>query len=760
MRIKLAILILGLALILPGRLKAIARSLAGSEASQSQSQRITIKLDIPGRRGPVVFDHREHEGEINPDPAFPHKARSGVACIGCHHTVESITDMKQFRRCSECHKQEGDPANKADNQGIELNSREIYHRLCISCHRAGTFKVSNERIRNSSFTKCGECHDKGGRYELVEAVKEVQPEPPEPEILTAIERPRRVFRTPEDPPLGYAGRSTINAPPQTSPDYFARPDRWRIGFPPDPRYVQGRLLNPYRQNVFKGDYPILRQQNFLVVTASSETDANVKRLPVPSDVSSENPDSAEFFGRGRLVNFNQYFVLSFDFFHGDTAFKPIDWRINVTPVFNVNYLAAQENGVVNIDVRRGIARTDAYIALQEAFGEVRLGDTTKLLPFLRGRGSQDGQSPYFDSTSIRTGIQPFVSDFRGFVFSDVNLGARLFGNYASNRYQFNATYFNMLEKDTNSDLNTLHFRDQNVYVANIFRQDTIWKGYTAQFSFLFNNDKPTIHFDENGFPVRPALIGDAAPHGVKAAYLGWNGDGHIGRLNITHSFYQALGHDSHNPIAGRRVDINAQMAAVELSEDRDWLRIRGSFFWSSGDKRPFDGTARGFDSILDFPEFAGGQFSFWNSQEIRLTQTGVALVSKDSLLPSLRSSKFEGQANFVNPGVFIYNAGADAEITQKIKAIFNLNYLRFQYTEPLEALLFQPGIRSSIGLDYGAGIIWRPLLNENIVLSAGISSLIPGSGFKDIYSSICTGEGCGAKPKNLYAGFVRLRFTY
>src|SRR5215813_10791012 len=111
MRIKLAILILGLALILPGRLKAIARSLAGSEASQSQSQRITIKLDIPGRRGPVVFDHREHEGEINPDPAFPHKARSGVACIGCHHTVESITDMKQFRRCSECHKQEGDPAN-------------------------------------------------------------------------------------------------------------------------------------------------------------------------------------------------------------------------------------------------------------------------------------------------------------------------------------------------------------------------------------------------------------------------------------------------------------------------------------------------------------------------------------------------------------------------------------------------------------------------------------------------------------------------
>src|SRR5262249_30901234 len=153
----------------------------------------------------------------------------------------------------------------------------------------GNFRVSNERLASSSFTKCAECHDKGARYDLVEAVKQAQPEPPEPEIVAVSERPRRVFKTPVDPPLGYAGRSSIDAPPQTSPDYFARPDRWRIGFPQDPRYVYGRLINPYRQNIFKGDYPILGQQNFLVVTASSETEANVKRLPVPSDVSAENP---------------------------------------------------------------------------------------------------------------------------------------------------------------------------------------------------------------------------------------------------------------------------------------------------------------------------------------------------------------------------------------------------------------------------------------------------------------------------------------
>ena len=213
---------------------------------------------------------------------------------------------------------------------------------------------------------------------------------------------------------------------------------------------------------------------------------------------------------------------------------------------------------------------------------------------------------------------------------------RLFGTYDNNRIQWNLAWFHQLEKDTNSELNTRELRDQIVFAANLFRQDTFWKGYTSQFSFHYNNDRPGRHFDTNNFPVRPALVGSAAPHGIKASYFGWTGDGHIGRANITHAFYQAIGDDTRNPIAGRRVDINAQMAALELSLDRDWLRFKGSALWASGDKNPLDGKARGFDAILDFPEFAGGIFSFWNSQGIRLTQTGVALVNPNSLLPTLR----------------------------------------------------------------------------------------------------------------------------
>ena len=70
------------------------------------------------------------------------------------------------------------------------------------------------------------------------------------------------------------------------------------------------------------------------------------------------------------------------------------------------------------------------------------------------------------------------------------------------------------------------------------------------------------------------------------------GDGHFGKLNLTHAFYQVLGTDKFNEIAGRRTSINGQMAAVELSLDKDWLRYRLAFFYASGDKDPRDGSAR------------------------------------------------------------------------------------------------------------------------------------------------------------------------
>src|SRR5690349_9432730 len=139
------------------------------------------------------------------------------------------------------------------------------------------------------------------------------------------------------------------------------------------------------------------------------------------------------------------------------------------------------------------------------------------------------------------------------------------------------------------------------------------------------------------------------------------------------------------------------MAALELSIDRDWARFRSSYFWASGDSNPNDEEAHGFDTIFDNPAFAGGQFSFWNRQQIKLF--GVNLVQRLSLVPDLRSSKFQGQSNFVNPGLHLFNLGADFDLTPKTKLISNVNFLWFDQTEPLETLVFQNDVANFIGTD-------------------------------------------------------------
>ncbi len=570
-------------------------------------------------------------------------------------------------------------------------------------------------------------------------------------------------------PSGAAGDTSVESEPQTQSDRREARDRWRIGFPEYDRYGDkgargrdipfrhGRWYDPYNQSWLKGDYPIIGNKIFMILSAVSSTTVELSRTPKASDVSSARPGSAEFFGKPEQLAVNQIFQFTFELFHGDSTFHPRDWAIKISPTFSLpNYLNARETGVVNIDVRRGTNRTDTQFSLEEAFAEVKLTDVNE----------------NFDFVSARVGIQPFVSDFRGFIFSDNNLGARIFGSFDNNRSQFNLAYFAQLEKDTNSGLNRFDRRQQNVYVANFFRQDFIRKGYTIQASALYNDDRRNVQYDRNGFLVRPALIGDVRPHAIKVGYIGVNGDGHLGRLNLTNSYYYAFGRDDRNPIAGRPVHVSSHMAAIETSFDMDYLRFRGSFFFAQGDKNPTDNQGNGFDAIFDDPNFVGGQFSFWNRNGIRLTQTGVGLVQPNSILPSLRSSKIEGQANFVNPGIFIYNGGLDVEVTQRIKAVFNANYLRFHRTEPLEYILFQNHIRHEIGWDFSLGVAYRPLLINNVTMTFGAATLKPGRGFRDIYTDanrdcppnlieFCTPDDVNINPnKPLFNLFGQVKFVF
>lgn len=557
-----------------------------------------------------------------------------------------------------------------------------------------------------------------------------------PPIDNQLPRPPGVS-TPEPPATTApalspeAPRAIANDPGQARPRapdehvFLPMPDRWNISMPDwdrygahgDHPYVSGRWWDPYNQNRLKGDYPIIGQQTFFVFTGVSDSLLEGRSIPIPSVPSSARPQSERFFGRGGVYLPVSVVRTSFDLFRGDTAFRPVDWRIRVQPAVSFNYVHTSETGIVNADVRKGTTRFDAHVGLQEAFFEAKLFDL----------------SNNYDVVSIRAGIQELSTDFRGFVAVVEQPGVRLFGTLKSSQVEYNAAFFDFLEKEANSGFNELHRRRQQMAVANVYVQDFLVRGYTAQLSYHYNRDEGEPHYDTNGFLVRPAPIGFVRPHHVRSSYFGWAGNGHIGRLNLTHAFYQVIGTDELNPIEAQEVDVNARMAAVELSIDKDWLRIKGSLFWASGDDDVNDGEATGFDSIVDIPVFAGGPFSVWNRQGLRLPPTSTGLVSPFSLLPNLRTNKDEGQQNFVNPGILLVHGGVDVELTPKLRAFGTTSALRFQTTAPLEALLFQSPIDKFIGVDFGGGAQYRPPLSENVVITGGASALRLGNGLRDVY---------------------------
>jgi len=542
------------------------------------------------------------------------------------------------------------------------------------------------------------------------------------------------------PPMGTPGftgpttvepRRSIPGDTQTLPI----PDRWRVGLPDG--YVQNRRsigwFDPYNQNVLKGDYPIFGDDWFLIVSAVSDTLAEARRINNPSGTSATNNDNISFFGRGDQLFFNQNLILIVELFQGNTFYKPRDLEFKGTFVQNFNYVAIQETGLLEPNPGDGSTRYDDHFAIQELFADKHL---TNL-------------SVNYDFWAIRAGIQQFNADFRGHLFLDNQPAVRILGNYDNNKLIYNLVYLHTLEKDTNSGLNSFDARGQDIFIANVFREDFIWMGYTAQLSFAAVFDHGDTQFDENDFLVRPQPIGTIGEKENKVYYLGWAGDGKIGWLNVSHQFYQALGTESLNPIAGQGTNINAQFFALELSVDNDWQRYRASFAYASGDSDPTDSEATGFDTIFDNPNFAGGQFSYFVRQALPLTGGGTGLVGRNSFVPSLRTSKEQGQSSFVNPGLFLYNIGADFDVTPRTKVFTNATYLQFATTEVLETLLFDDKIGRDIGLDLSVGVQYRPLNSQNIVITAGVAALVPASGFKDIYTA-----------ETLYSTFLSVTLTY
>jgi hypothetical protein len=497
------------------------------------------------------------------------------------------------------------------------------------------------------------------------------------------------------------------------------PDRWRIV---DELGYKSNLLDPYNRNPLKADKPFHGDWFFNVSLLSDSTYEYRNLISAVGVASTERAGSNDVFGHTGGYMLSENLATDFVLYKGDTVFRPPDWQFRFTPVFNYNYASVDEVGILNVDPRDGTTRSDSFVGIQNAFAEKHLRDV----------------SERYDFDSVRIGIQPFSTDFRGFLFQDNQLGVRFFGTRDNNIFQYNVAYFRRIEKDTNSGLNDLSqpLRHDDIIVANLYWQDMPVAGFTSQGTVVYNHNTEgdSQHYDSNGFLVRPAALGLEAPRNYDVVYLGYNGDGHFGRTNATASFYYATGHEQPGVFVYSNVDISAAFAAIEISRDFDWVRGRLSLLYASGDKNPYDRKATGFDAIFENPQFAGGDTSYWISQAVPLIGGGgVTLTSGNGVLADLRSSKGEGQSNFENPGLMLAGIGADLDVLPTLRVAFNLNSLYFAETAVIAALRNQAFDDKHIGEDASMALTYRPLMSQNIVLRAAYARLFTDSGFDALF---------------------------
>ncbi len=321
------------------------------------------------------------------------------------------------------------------------------------------------------------------------------------------------------------------------------------------------------------------------------------------------------------------------------------------------------------------------------------------------------------------------------------MGIRLFGNRDNNRFQYNLAAFWRISKDTNSGLNDLTTppRDDWLFVGNVYRQDFLIPALTSQVTVAYNMNREgdEFHIDKNGFPSRPALLGNIRPHDYDVVYIGYNADGRVGRINLTASTYGAFGQDRDNFFTDKAAAIRAYFAAAELSYDRDWMRFRLSGLWASGDHDPYDDHEGGFDAVFENPVFAGADTSYWIRQSIPFAggSRAVSVNGRNGILNSLRSSKEEGQSNFNNPGTMMVGLGGDFDVLPTLRISANANHLWFEDTTTLQVLRNEGSIPRDIGWDLSTSAIWRPWANQNAVARLSAAALAPGAGFRDLFDN-------------------------
>jgi hypothetical protein len=503
-------------------------------------------------------------------------------------------------------------------------------------------------------------------------------------------------------------------PPQTR-------DRWRIvdqlGFP-------ANVSNPYAtNNVLKGDRPLFDRPIFggdwfVVGTATSNTLVESRRVPNAAVANSPFLDPRQQLFESQTASLDA--VL----YRGDTIFQPPDSQFRFTPIFN--YSATRTNGAQ--------VSTSTFGA-QALFFESHLRDV----------------SPNYDFDSVRVGIQAVDSDFRGFVLSDQPLGVRFFGTRGNDVYQYNVGWFRPLPKNAaRQNEFGAGLPENDILMANLYVQDLFKPGLTSEFLVMYDRN----HTRGTQIMANPQPAGVVATfidghHDYDVAYLGYSVDGHLGRYNLTASLYEVLGVEQQSAFDTKNSRVEAHFAAVEFSRDFDWIRLRASGLYASGDSNPFDKTEHGFDGISQSALFAGADSSFFIHQGLPLVLGQLNLKVRDSLFPDLRSSAAPGQSNYNNPGLRLVGIGGDFDLAPTVRLSLDANHLWFDQTATLQAILGRSLPGGDIGTDLSFDLYYRPLDSQNIIVRLTAARLLAASDTRQL-----TG---GHAP---FSAFLNLILTY
>jgi hypothetical protein len=115
-------------------------------------------------------------------------------------------------------------------------------------------------------------------------------------------------------------------------------DRWRIL---DALGNGENPLDPYNTNTFKADKPVFGEDWFFNVGAIADTIYQPARDPTGiGGQYTARPNESNTFGRYGRTQVIETDILELALIKGDTAFKPPDFELRITPAFNYNYTTA------------------------------------------------------------------------------------------------------------------------------------------------------------------------------------------------------------------------------------------------------------------------------------------------------------------------------------------------------------------------------------------------------------------------------------